>query len=157
MYQFAFDQHHHIHSHFLLCVILDCHHYMNPNCNQDIQSCRRWFCARKLSFCLLTMATPSVFCSFALFQCHMLQSNHCTRLSTQTSNNQLKISKGTRQKKNVENSIFGGGVRTQAFSTFQKKKWCLKCILSHFIFFPKFKRKIPKFFKVMEIALFWAL
>ena len=78
-----------IQSHFLLCVILDCHHYIfDPNCNQEIQSCRRWFCARKLSCFLRTMATPSVFCS--LFQCHMLQSSHCTRVSTQTSNNQLK-------------------------------------------------------------------
>ena len=89
----VFDFHDYIQSHFLLCVVLDCHHCkLNPNCNQDIQSCRRWFCARKLSCFLRTMATPSVFCSFALFQCHMLQSNHCTRLSTQTSNNQLKIS-----------------------------------------------------------------
>ena len=70
---FVFDFHDYIQSHFLLCVVLDCHHCkLNPNCNQDIQSCRRWFCARKLSCFLRTMATPSVFCSLSLFQGHML-------------------------------------------------------------------------------------
>ena len=43
--------------------------------------------------------------------------------------------KGTRQKKKkiVENSTFGGGPDPGIFHiSKKKKKWCLKCILSHF-------------------------